>query len=390
MKLLRQLTVLVMLLCIPVALLAAEADADFENESNFDAYCAGNGKIHVKVLIFSERGYDHNAGRGNNQSLGNEPDATPHATGSRVHTKLVSNNASAIHLHYWADNYYNNTGSAGSHKWPKDKGVVWVQLWSGVIECTNTYDGIKRTVIADGTVQQIELKRKDEGNHLTWFEFDWYPPEDLDAQDFRLYITTDHHKWNQSSFKTKTYDFDLFTGADSDQAPILSDPFFYPINQNGEAAAFGKLAYSYVCMQDVYMYRTSLSPTTYALTEKSGLMYVDAQDTVQHGFRACFYLLRSTDNTTKHWMWSNRVEPATAGARFVVSDSGDILSPKYAPDTTAPADIAAGNPKAVPIPMIATPMEPAVDHDEPVASDTMEHSRHAVNRNTLGAITLMP
>ena len=308
MKLLRQLTVLVMLLCIPVALLAAEADADFENESNFDAYCAGNGKIHVKVLIFSERGYDHNAGRGNNQSLGNEPDATPHATGSRVHTKLVSNNASAIHLHYWADNYYNNTGSAGSHKWPKDKGVVWVQLWSGVIECTNTYDGIKRTVIADGTVQQIELKRKDEGNHLTWFEFDWYPPEDLDAQDFRLYITTDHHKWNQSSFKTKTYDFDLFTGADSDQAPILSDPFFYPINQNGEAAAFGKLAYSYVCMQDVYMYRTSLSPTTYSLTEKSGLMYVDAQDTVQHGFRACFYLLRSTDNTTKHWMWSNRVD----------------------------------------------------------------------------------
>ena len=304
----RLLTVAVMLLCIPTALRSAEANADFENESNFDAYCAGNGKIHVKVLIFSERGYDHNAGRGNNQSLGNEPDATPHATGSRMHTKLVSNNASAIHLHYWADNYYNNTGSAGSHKWPKDKGVVWVQLWSGVIECTNTYDGIKRTVIADGTVQQIELKRKDEGNHLTWFEFDWYPPEDLDAQDFRLYITTDHHKWNQSSFGTKTYDFDLFTGADSDQAPILSDPFFYPINQNGQAAAFGKLAYSYVCMQDVYMYRTSLSPTTYSLTEKSGLMYVDAQDTVQHGFRACFYLLRSTDNTTKHWMWSNRVD----------------------------------------------------------------------------------
>lgn len=67
---------LVMLLCFPVALLAAEANADFENENNYDAYCAGNGKIHIKVLIFSERGYDHNAGRGNNQSLGNEPAAT--------------------------------------------------------------------------------------------------------------------------------------------------------------------------------------------------------------------------------------------------------------------------------------------------------------------------
>ena len=65
-----------MLLCFPVALLAAEANADFENENNYDAYCAGNGKIPIKVLIFSERGYDHNAGRGNNQSLGNEPAAT--------------------------------------------------------------------------------------------------------------------------------------------------------------------------------------------------------------------------------------------------------------------------------------------------------------------------
>ncbi len=50
----------------------------------------------------------------------------------------------------------------------------------------------------------------------------------------------------------------------------------------------------------------------------------------------------------------------------------DILSPKYAPDTTAPAVIASGNPRAVPTPISATPMEPAVDQDEPVASDTME------------------
>ena len=39
-------------------LMAAEANVDFENENNFDAYSAGNGKIHVKVLLFSERGYD--------------------------------------------------------------------------------------------------------------------------------------------------------------------------------------------------------------------------------------------------------------------------------------------------------------------------------------------
>lgn len=209
-----------MLLCFSTMLPATEADADFKTESYFDAYSVGNGKIHVKVLIFSERGYDHNAGRGNNQGLENEPDATCHATGSRVHTKRLSDNTQAIQLHYWADNYYNNTGARNSHHWPKDKGCVWVQLWGGVIECTNTYDGAKRTIVVDGKVQQIELKRKDEGNHLTWFEFDWYPPEDLDAEDFRLYVTSDHHKWNQASFGTKTYDFGVFTGADSDPAPM--------------------------------------------------------------------------------------------------------------------------------------------------------------------------
>ena len=89
-------------------------------------------------------------------------------------------------------------------------------------------------------------------------------------------------------------------------------------------------------------------------------------------------------------MWSNRLEPATAGARFVVSDRGDILSPKYAPDTTAPAVIAGLKPKAVPTPIRATPMEPAVDQEEPVARDTMEQSRQAVNRKMDGAMILIP
>ena len=90
-------------------LMAAEGNADFEDEANFDVYNAGNGKIHVKVLLFSERGYDYNAGRGQNQGLGNSPAATCQATGCRLHTKRVSDNSEAIYLHYWADNYYNNT-----------------------------------------------------------------------------------------------------------------------------------------------------------------------------------------------------------------------------------------------------------------------------------------
>ena len=66
------------------------------------------------------------------------------------------------------------------------------------------------------------------------------------------------------------------------------------------------------------------------------------------------------------------------------------MSPKYAPATTAPAVMYEGKPRAVPTPISATPMEPAVDHDEPVANDTMEQSRQAVNKKMLGAMTLIP
>ena len=287
---------------------AAEGDYDFENENNFDAYNAGNGKIHVKVLIFSERGYDYNAGRGNNQHLGNDPDPICEATGSRLHTQLTTGaETQTIQMHYWGDNYYNNPKSSGSHHWPKSKGCVWVQLWGGVIECTNTFDGTKRTIVPDGNVVQVELKRKEEGNYLTWFEFDWYPPEDMDEKDFKLFVTSDHHKWNQSGFETKEYDFGVFTGADEAQAPIISDPFFYAANDKG-AAGYGKLAYVYSLTTDVKQYFTTQDATSRILMERSDMLFVEPADSVQHGFRACFYALRDVDKATWRWVWSNKID----------------------------------------------------------------------------------
>ena len=73
-----------------------------------------------------------------------------------------------------------------------------------------------------------------------------------------------------------------------------------------------------------------------------------------------------------------------------MSDNGDILSPKYAPETIAPAVIADGNPSAAPTPISATPMEPAVDHDDPVANDTILQSKQDVTKKIFGLITLIP
>ena len=288
---------------------AADAYAYFENPENYDAYNAGNGKIHVKLLVFGEKGdYNYNAGRGQNRNLENEYDPTPDATGSRLYTERTDvTNDRTVQLYYWGDNYYNRSASSGSHKWPKDKGVVWVQLQSGVLVCTNTYEGIDRTVTADGTVVQIELKRKDEGGHRTYFEFDWYPPTNLDGKDFLLKVMSDHHRSNGSYYRSKEHNFGEFTGADQDQAPIITDPFFYAANDKGRAG-YGKLAMVYSSMTKVDEYYTSHDLYRNPITEQSDMLFVQPEDTVIQGYRLCFHKLRSTDQTTWNWVWSNKVD----------------------------------------------------------------------------------
>src|SRR3546814_14531249 len=79
-------------------------------------------------------------------------------------------------------------------------------------------------------------------------------------------------------------------------------------------------------------------------------------------------------------MCENRSTPVTAGARFVVSESGDTLSPKNAPDTTAPAVQYIGMPTPAPIPIRDSPTVPTVPHDVPRASDTSEQKTTAPAR----------
>src|SRR5690606_22294449 len=79
-------------------------------------------------------------------------------------------------------------------------------------------------------------------------------------------------------------------------------------------------------------------------------------------------------------MCVNRSVPATAGARLVVSDSGDILSPKYAPEMTAPAAIAGDRESPIATPISATPSVPAVVHELPVASAEIAQIRHVATK----------
>lgn len=76
----------------------------------------------------------------------------------------------------------------------------------------------------------------------------------------------------------------------------------------------------------------------------------------------------------------------TAGAKFVVSDSGDILSPKQAPQMTAPAANAGETPVVAAIPIKATPTVLTVVNELPVNIDTTMVTYNALTANKCGLI----
>src|SRR5690606_24272 len=76
-------------------------------------------------------------------------------------------------------------------------------------------------------------------------------------------------------------------------------------------------------------------------------------------------------------MWAKRSLPAAAGAILVVSERGEILSPNYAPEITAPAVIAGDMSRPCATPIKATPRAPATVHELPIASATMAQIRQA-------------
>ena len=85
-----------------------------------------------------------------------------------------------------------------------------------------------------------------------------------------------------------------------------------------------------------------------------------------------------------------RVVPAAAGARLVVSDMWDILSPKKEPEMTMPAVSGAGMPMPVPIPIMARPMVPKVPQEVPMDRETTLHSSSPSGRKNLGVRYFRP
>lgn len=78
--------------------------------------------------------------------------------------------------------------------------------------------------------------------------------------------------------------------------------------------------------------------------------------------------------------WFVVTPPTSWGTRTVVSDMGDILSPMYPPEMTAPAAIAPDIFRSGAMPTNATPSVPAVVQELPVTTPTMAQRQRRLRR----------
>ena len=89
-------------------------------------------------------------------------------------------------------------------------------------------------------------------------------------------------------------------------------------------------------------------------------------------------------------MWANKLTLLIPEAKGVVSDIGESLSPKYAPEIMAPALNPGLNPKLFPIAIRASPIVPAVDQELPVNKVVIAVMIAALGKNNCGDTICKP
>src|SRR6516164_20674 len=102
----------------------------------------------------------------------------------------------------------------------------------------------------------------------------------------------------------------------------------------------------------------------------------------------------TNDGATVHSMprmcWFTVTPPTRLGTRIVVSDNGDILSPMYAPEMTAPAVIAVDIFSTGAMPTNATPSVAAVVQELPVTAPTSAQMTAMIAKKIAGRSSASP
>ncbi|MBR3960198.1 MAG: T9SS type A sorting domain-containing protein [Bacteroidales bacterium] len=204
------------------------------------------------------------------------------------------------------------------------------RVMSGTVVFTSASDGVNAAFNTD-TIQMHNLTSDLEGVNSEevrtnlyrqeyYIEFDWYPPEAVLGSTITAGIQF-QSTVSETTFPngspvttqtqyTKNFTLGTFSNLNSrDVQPQLINPIFYSNNENSANSA-GKVAVPYVAFQQPIKYYTSWNTAQIPCQEQSGMLWLQAEDTVQPGFRI-FMQVHSSESTDSSdiilWYTSNKV-----------------------------------------------------------------------------------
>ena len=146
-------------------------------------------------------------------------------------------------------------------------------------------------------------------DHVLFLVVDWYMPTELEGKTIYIGLHTFTFYANDGSVDGRTiWDFwpGSFYGGDMPQSPQLFEPYFYSVATDKQNN-IGKAAMQYMTFQDPISYHTSLNAQEQTISEKSGTVLVDMQDSVQDNFYGTFNVWINKDAQLSQQLQSNRV-----------------------------------------------------------------------------------
>ena len=281
-----------------------------EKDGHYTARSAGNGVIHFYIPIWvygAVHDYYLYANLGDGGNPGNDDSyiwfstsKNPGRGGSL--TKAISFRA----VSHGKNNVW-DTSKPG-------EGYIRVNPGCGTVVLKSCFDGVERQIKENTSWgNTFELKRKDDDGHkhITYLEFDWYPPAALDDQTFYVGVNANiYRKWAKDegeggeacdncggdSHHIHWIPLDgEYKGGKGLQSPELFDPYLFTLNENG-VAGYGKAAIPFVSYQKPIKYITSFSAagdsTICNNNQQSGTIYLDTKDEKQENFYATFRVWR--------------------------------------------------------------------------------------------------
>lgn len=209
----------------------------------------------------------------------------------------------------------------------KSEGEGFIYVHEGSIIIQSMHNGDKKAITAGddtywaGWNNSLKLKRRNDDDHkyITYFEFDWYVPQELaNGDDFYWGVSANVYKYSsREHYESFWWAHDDVQNVLSPETPQLFTPYLYALDDDG-VTGYGNAAVQYVVTQDPVSYHTSLDPKEVPVSEKSGLIFVPTADSVQRFYSATFQVdMTKTNNSSQ-----------TSVQRYTVK-SNEIHIPAY-------------------------------------------------------------